>query len=307
MIRINLLKKKTPGKKNQSVVRIIRWGVIVCIGAVILTAGITGGRKLIRQMRSAKKQPVVQKPPSSYKPSTYNRADIVEDVVREISTERAAGRKTRSLDLPYNDLSFIEKVNYEVLYGKNVFALLSRAVPSGIGLKSLEIDNFQTIYAVGLGTSRELVSSTFSALKAEKLELLPQPFSYITSNNGDGYRFVVTCKTLFGLDLTDPFQASDHLPARADLPLLTKKIKRMGSDEGITFREGPIQLNAEKIGAFRRFHYRYRATSTYNDFVKFLLSLHSNKIPCAFKKVDIKARSGSVVDIEAQVIFTVRE
>ncbi|MBN1760225.1 MAG: hypothetical protein JW863_17995, partial [Chitinispirillaceae bacterium] len=242
-----------------------------------------------------------------FKPSTYRKADIVEDVVQEVTEERAAGDRRGTLDLPYAELSFLEKVNYEVLFARNVFSMLSRVVPAGIGLRSLEIENFQTLYAVGLGTSRELVSSTFIALKTEKLELLPKPFSYITSNDGEGYRFVVTCKIDFGLNLADPFQASDHLPARDDLPILTKRISRIGDSTGVSFKGTPKQLDAERVGAYRCFHYRYRGRTTYNDFVKFLLALYDARVPCAFRKINLKALDGTAVDVDLQLIITARE
>jgi hypothetical protein len=307
MVRINLAKKGVSKKPDVPRFHVpVRLIAVVMVAATAAAAVVVGIRYLPK-VRPGKTGVPVAKAPTPFTPSTYKKTDIVEDVVREIASERAAGVNKQVLDLPYEELSFLEKVNYEVLFGKNVFELLSRAVPQGIGLRSLEVDNFQTVYAVGLGASRDLVSSTFIALKSEKLELLPQPLSYITSNNGEGYRFVVTCKTKFGLDLTDPFQASDHLPVRDDLPLLTKKITGIGEDAGVKWRGGPLQLTAEKIGAYRRFHYRYRGTATYNEFVKFLLDLYGNKIPCAFKKVDLKALNGSAIEIETQVIITARE
>lgn len=307
MVRINLL--------NNSSHRAVRSSGIsipppVLFGAVALVA-VVGigfvGTKILKSFSTKKKAPVAVEQPTSFKPSTFKKTDIVEDVVREISQERKTGRKPQQLDMSYGELSFLEKVNYEVLYAKNVFSLLSRVVPAGIGLRSLEVTNFETLYAVGLGTSKELVSSTFLELKNEKLELLPKPYSYITSNNGDGYRFVVTCKTGFGLDLTDPFMASDYLPSRDDLPMLTKKLIRIGDENGVRFKGAPEQTDAEKVGVYRRFHYRYNGSTTYNDFVKYLLALHAGKVPCAFKKIDIKARDGSAVTLEAHVIFTVRE
>jgi hypothetical protein len=81
----------------------------------------------------------------------------------------------------------------------------------------------------------------------------------------------------------------------------------LGETDSVKFIGEPQQTDAERVGVYRRFHYRYKGTSTYNHFVKFLLSLHANKIPCAFKKIDIKARDGAEVDIDALVIFTVRE
>ncbi len=305
MVRINLLKKKSPGASDRSMPSPKL--LLVPVAALCLAALLAGGFLFFRKRVPEKPSATVVRTQTSFTPSTYRKSDIVEDVVREVSSERNAAGKGTVLDLAYEELSFLEKVNFEVLFCKNVFTMLSRAVPSGIGLKSLEIDNFQTIYAVGLGTTRDLVSSTFIALKSEKIELLPQPYSYITSNNGDGFRFVVTCKTRFGLDLADPFQASDHLPVRDDLPLVLRNLLRIGGETGVNFSGKPEQTGAETIGAFRRYLYRFRGISTYNDFVRYLITLHENKIPCAFKKVDLKALSGTSLSVETHVILTVRE
>ena len=312
MIRINLARKRVSVRSGGSGpgTRIPLWLLITLPSLVLVgSAGYLGWQLLKGRKVSVVTEKPVEKAPAQepFKPSTYSKADIVEDVVREVAGERAAADRRGTLDLSYSDLSFLEKVNYEVLFAKNVFTMLSRVVPSGIGLRSLEIENFQTLYAVGLGTSRELVSSTFIALKTEKLELLPQPFSYITSNDGDGYRFVVTCKINCGLDLTDPFQASDHLPTRDDLPILTRRIVRIGGSTGGSFKGSPRQSNVERVGAYRRFHYALNGRTTYNDFVKYLLALHEARIPCAFRKIDLKARTGSSVDVGLQLIITVRE
>jgi hypothetical protein len=308
MIRINLLRKSSQKRVRTTTVR-IPWRIILVVVAVAALggAGVAVWKFLPRTTKTAVAPPVVQTPPTSFTPSTHKTADIVEDVVREISEERVAGVRKNTSDMPYEDLSFLEKVNFEALYAKKVFEILSRAIPQGIGLKLLEVDNFQTVYAVGLGHTRELVSSAFLALKAEQLDLLPQPLSYITANGNDGYRFVVTCKTQFGLDFADPFQASDHLARRDDLPMLTKKITTVAEAAGVSFPNTPTSLDAEKTGAFRRFYYSYRGTANYSDFVKFLVGVHENRVPCAFKKITLKARTGTMVDIEALVIFTVRD
>lgn len=312
MNRINLLKKtvrKKPVVAAPSLpsINIPRWVLVVLALAIAIPGILTVALKFMP------KKPVVHHveapvEKSPFKPSTYaSKASIVEEVVREVSAERSDSSRQRSLDIPYNELSFLEKVNYEVLFAKNVLSMFNNAVPTGIGLKSLEIDNFQTLYAVGLGTTRELISATFIALKSEKVELLPQPFSYITSNDGDGYRFVVTCKINTGLDLADPFQASDYLPSRDDLPIITKKIMQLGEKDSVFFTGTPLQTDAEKVGMYRRFHYTYTGSTTYQHFVKYLVHLHAEKIPCAFKKIELKARSGATVDINASVLFTVKE
>jgi len=306
MNHINLLRKS--GKKNRAVSlpSISPAVLVIIIAAVVVPLGIVAVLRLIPKKASAP-QIAATPAPSPFKPSTYSdKSSIVEEVVGEIGSERAAKSNQRQNILPYTDLSFLEKVNYEVLFAKNVFAMFSRAVPAGIGLKTLEIDNFQTLYAVGIGNTRELISSTFIALKSEKLELLPKPFSYITPNDGEGYRFVVTCKIANGLDLADPFQANDYLPSRDDLPIITRKVKTIAQKDSVFFGE-PKQLDAERIGLYGRFRYQYSGTTTYNNFVKFLLSLHTEKVVCAFKKIDMKARNGSEVTVDTEVLFTVKE
>lgn len=306
MNRINLLReteKKGPGR---SLPRISTKVLIIICAVILLPIGVIGIFKILPEKKVVQ-QVATDTTKSSYRPSTYSdKSSIVEDVVREISSERATGSRQGKIDIPYNDLSFLEKVNYEVLFAKNVFSLFSSAVPAGIGLKSLDVDNFQTLYAVGIGDTRDIISSTFIALKTEKVELLPKPFSYITSNDGDGYRFVVTCKINNGLDLSDPFQASDYLPHRDDLPIITKKIQTLGEMDSVLLGP-PKQIKSEKVGVYGRFHYQYRGTTTYNNFVKFLLHLHEQKVPCAFKKVNLKAKRGAAVTIETTVIFTVRK
>lgn len=310
MVRINLLRKNSPKRAMHTAVKLklpLRPIVAVIVVAALSGAVVKGWRYLPQKEKTEPAPATVQAPPTSFAPSTHKKSDIVEDVVREISDERAAGLKKRSSDMPYEELSFLEKVNFEALFAKTVFEILSRAIPQGIGLRTLEVDNFQTIYAVGLGSSRELVSSTFLALKSEKLELLPKPLSYITSNGSNGYRFVVTCKTLFGLDFADQFQASDHLASRDDLPLLVKKIAVIADSAHVKFSDDPKAFDAEKIGSLRRFSYRFKGISTYNNFVKFLLDVYADRLPCAFKKINLKAQNGSAVEIEAQIIFTVKD
>lgn len=308
MIKINLLKHAGAKRTKTNCISYgKRWGILG--GAILLVVAVLFfGLRFLPEKRPVTTSVLVGKrDTTSYKPSTYSKANIVEDVVREISDERSVNLKRGLLAMDYNDLSFIEKVNYEVLFGKNVFALLGRCVPPGIGLNTLEINNFQTMYAVGSSTSRNLIAATFEALKAEPLDLLPQPFSYITPDKKNGFRFVVTGKTHFGLDLADPFQASDHLPARADLSILLKRITQQSAQDTVHLLENLKEMGAEKVGVYRRLQYRYRATATYAQFVQLLADLYAQKIPCAFKKVTIKAKNGVSVEIDAELILTLRD
>ena len=303
MVRINLLKNTSRKRSNRKPFLSVKVAALITVVAVLISGGGFLWRTVSRKPESVEALP---QRVSDFKPSTHAKSNIVEEVVRELNDSRSRSIKSGILDIPYQDMTFSERVNYEVLFCKNVFEMLSRVIPSGIGLKTLDIDNFQTIYAVGMGDTKELVTSTFTALKNEKLQLLQKPYSYITSNAGKGFRFVVTCKTEYGLDAADPFQAINHIPAREDLAGLVRKISDIATLNDVTFRT-PSQISAEKVGAYRRFVYQFSGTSTYKDFVRLILQLHKDRIPCAFKKVNLKARNGSVVQIDADILITLKE
>jgi hypothetical protein len=305
MIRINLLKslssRKALPKKKVSLSKLILIAVPLLV--VIGVAGYVGWKVI--PGKSVEVQKVVPMTPKPVVP-VHSRPNIVEDVVREVGDKRNSPQ-SGIVKIDYADMTFPEKVNYEVQFGKTAFQKLSRAIPSGIGLKNLEIDDFQTIYAVGIGDTKELITTTFTALKNEEMDLLQQPYSYITSNAGKGYRFVVTCKVDFGVDHTDPFQAWDYTGTRDDIDEYLKKIAAVALENSIDLSRKPIQLSAQDIGLYRRYVYHYSGNSEYKQFVAFVLSLHNQKIPCAFKRVQLQAGSNLSVVIEFDLLLTVKE
>lgn len=305
MIRINLLNDSRLNKDKKKISPVIPLGaagLILVIGVISMIL-FTRKPEVPKEVLTENKGIEV----TDFKPSTHARSAIVEDVVRELSHSESQASRKGVLDIPYQEMSVTERINYEVLFGKKVFEVLSRAVPDGIGLKTLEIENFQTVYALGISSQRDEITQTFSAFRQERMELLPKPHSYITSNPQNGYRFVVTCKAELGLDLSDPFQATDQLPPRADLPVLLKTITDLASQVDVKFKADPVQVSAERAGAYRRFVYRYTGTSTYKDFVRLVLRLNQDRVPCAFKKVTIKARTETVTDVSAEILLTLKD
>ena len=128
-------------------------------------------------------KPMAQKglAPSTY--SASSAANMVEEVVKEVNDSRLKFRESGVLDLPYDQLSFAERINYELLFPKNVCEMLSRVIPAGIGLKSLEIDNFQTVYAVGLGRTGGAVTG----VAAQSSEAVAAPFMTLVRLNASPF------------------------------------------------------------------------------------------------------------------------
>ena len=302
MIRINL-QKNLVFKKTRAVSINSRLVLPLGLGGVFVL-GLVLAFTLFRGSDHEKREPEAKPLASGVKPSTHYRPNMVEDVVKEVGSRRHAGR---TLDIPYEHMSVAEKINYEVHFARNVVVLLDRAMPAGIGLVTLEIDKFQTVYALGLGSSRGLVESMFAAFRKEKVELLPQPLSYIKSEAGGGYRFVVTCKADFGLDLSDPFQVIDHLPFRDGLNREVRRFSGIASENKVRLTKSPRQLSSRKTGSYRRILYRVEGESTYRDFVRFILNLHKENFPAAFEKINLRAGGGERVRLDMDVLFTVKE
>jgi hypothetical protein len=306
MIRINLLREPQgkPRRPRRGM------GKIILVAVIVIAVGAAGGA--LWMFRSAIFRAAAPAPKKDYAvkqeaaPSTYSREGMVEDVVKEVSD---AGQKLSSsgmLSLPYEELSFSEKINYEVLFAKNVVELLGRAVPAGIGLRSLESDNFQTVYAVGIAPSRELVESVFAALKAEKVTLLPRPLTMITPNGRDGFKFAFTGKPEFGLNLTDSIMDAPFIADR-DLPRVLQAMERSARENSITIVKGPVQVSSEKVGAYYRHLYKWSGQGSYRNFVKFVMHLYQARQFCAFKRISVNAQSGASVKIESQVLITTRQ
>jgi hypothetical protein len=239
-------------------------------------------------------------------PSTFAKSGMLEDVVKEVSEEGRPISADGTLHLSYDDLSFSEKIDYEVLFAKNIVELLAEAVPAGIGLRALQTDNFQTVYAVGLAPSRELVEDVFATLKSHNVTLLPRPLTQITPNGKDGYRFAFTGKVEFGLNITDSIVAAP-MPSNDNLSAVLALFEKCAADNSISIVKKPSQISSEKVGAYFRHLYGWSGEGSYKNFAKFVVRLHQARQFFAFKRIVISAVTGANIKIESQVILTARE
>ncbi len=300
MLKINLIKSKT-GKKKVTQRAIPKKAIVL---SVLILVVLSGGAFFLINFQGKKSEPVSRIPVSNdYQSSTHSPDKAIEDIVKEVNDQKSASPGL--LDIAYNDMAFNERVNYEVLHTKKVLEMLSRTFPEGIGLRKLEISKFQTVYAVGLGDTKELIGQTFNSLRKERVELLPKPYSFITSDH-KGYRFIVTLKTNYGLDFADRFQAIDHLVSRELLSDQLKRVGKIALRDDINIKSEPKQQDVEVVGGYRRYVYRFKAECTYKDFVRFVMDLNSEQIPCAFKEISINALVGSTIGVDAQILITVK-
>jgi hypothetical protein len=234
---------------------------------------------------------------------------MVEEVVKEVNDSRLKLRESGVLDLPYDQLSFSERINYELLFTKNVCEMLSRVIPAGVGLKSLEIDNFQTVYAVGIGPARNIVQDMLVSLKKEKVTVLAPPYSFIKPGWKEGFRFAFSCKTQFGLNLADPLVDGSlaRLPSRAALPEVLDKFGKLAKLNHIAITKKISQTSSEKVGSYYRVVYQWSGTTSYKNFVQFVMGLYDAKLMGALKRCALTAKTSSVIAIESQLVVTAKE
>jgi hypothetical protein len=282
-------------------------GNIVLVAVLVIAVGVAGGAlwmfrsAILRLAAPVPKQESVVKQETA--PLTSPKEDIVNDAIREVNNTR---RTLSGNGLPYEELSFSEKINYEVLFAKNVAELLARAVPAGIGLHALEFDNFQTIYAMGIAPSKDLVQRMFATLKAEKVTLLPKPLTLVTSNGSDGFKFAFTGKAGFGLNPADPIIATPTI-GNKDLPGVLQALERAARENSIAIVKAPTKVSSENVGAYSRNLYQWSGQGSYKNFVKFVMRMSQAKQFCAFKRISVTALSGASVKIESQVLITTRQ
>jgi predicted RNase H-related nuclease YkuK (DUF458 family) len=307
MIRINLLAKgqarprKTGGKG------------IILIAAIVGGVAVLGGAGFgvwkfknsftVKHVQQEEKQPITVKPENA--PSTYSKQNIVEETVREVNDSRGKAVAIGVMTLPYADLSFAEKINYEILFARNVVSLLAKTVPPGpsIGLRSLELDNFQTVYVVGRGESQELIQEMINAIKSQQVEILPKPYSFVKPVDKNSYKFAFLCKPEFGLNLTEPVIDAPFVENGSTDSLISAFNGTIRSS-GLTLVKPLSSVSAEKIGGFYRHTYQWTASGSYKNFSKLIMTVYQSSTKCAFKRIALTATAGNVLKIESQVIFT---
>ena len=310
MIRINLIKNGARSKPALHIPRplIIAVIAVAVIGVLIpVVPRIVVLCKPLMAKKTVSPQPMVEKTVAVIAPPP-NKLTVIEEVVRDVRDAQLKLSENGQYSMPYAQLSFAEKINYEQLHTRAVCRILSKIVPAGIGLKSLEIADFQTVYMVGICSSREPISAFLTALKEQQMEVLPPPLSSITSNKGGGYKFALSCKTEFGLNLSDPDVdlALANVVPRTQLNAVLDSLRANLTLAHWVIEQKPEQLDMQKIGNFYQFEYRLKATASFRDFVAAIMAVRAARLPLSFKKCVLSTKQIGAVVIDADIIILTR-
>lgn len=304
MIRINLLKqpakKKIKKRKLSPRLFIIPGSIIAC---VLLCAGLWWTLKTAARFSSKEKAKDMVR--DDYTPSTFRSPQAVEDVVEDVMDSKDKLDKSGLLRLRYEEFSFMEKINYEINFAKNVCDLLGKTVFPGVDFNTIALSSFKTLQGKGVTKSKEDVVTLFEAFRRENLQIMPKPETRITANDGGGYKFVIVCLLELGLNLEAPFLIdANTIIDNDELEILVKRVEDVAKDEGLYINSGPKRSDSFLEENYRRHRYHMTATSSYNTFVAFINSLYTRHIPCAFEKFTLTALNETSLKVEADLIFT---
>ncbi len=304
MIQINLLKQ--PQRKSIKRIKLSRKSIIIASSVVgVLLLSIIGWRLFLIFKSSLKKDDTKITVKDDFSPSTYLNPKNVEEVVRDINKLNDKLDKRGFLKIPYDEMSSIEKINYEIHFSKNVCDLLTRTAIPGIDFKNLEVDSYNTLIGIGLCDIKENVIKLFKSLKREKVEILPKPQSIIRKQH-HWYQFTISSVLPeFGLNFEAPFfLGPNDLPDHEDLDLIIKKMVQTAKNDNIKITSGPNRVESYFKGDYRQFRYQLKGKSSYTDFVIFINSLYNRQIPCSFQMFKLKAEGKNILKIEADIVFT---
>jgi hypothetical protein len=307
MIRINLLKQPASRRKQARVFPVR--ALVLSLTAVLAVAGIGWGVHWWLQRAKPVEKPKAIVADTTFVPTSRTTRAIVEDVVRDAADSQLVLNETGLLSLPYADLSFEEKVNYEILYARNVFEMLGRTVPRDVGIETLALDSFSMVRAYGVGDSREIVARVLSGFRREKATILPKPLTTVSNASTGGFVFRVTMQTAFGLNLKDPLvdPSLASLPTRKGVTDEVKRLEAVLASNGVALARPLAMASGTKLEKYRRLRYAAEATCSYDNFVRAIGAIYDQRIPCAFEKLQMVAQSPGSVRVTATLVFTTKE
>ncbi|MFW6221537.1 MAG: hypothetical protein ACOC4C_03645, partial [Fibrobacterota bacterium] len=272
MVRINLLKTNVrKATRSPSIMPRVMMALGIVAVIAVIGGGILVGINYVNSGSQPKPRMVTE---SKHAPSTFSQKRVVEEVVREMEPQEKLNHTSGHLSLSYDELSFEDKINYEIHFAKNVCEFLTDVVPQGIGFKRFVAKDFETLQGSGISDSRTLVAGMFKGFIQKGTELLPKPYTVIRPKD-DSYQFTLSGSKQFGLDLAAPFIISpQQLPSRDDVAFKVKEIARLGKENGLRFQDDIQAQTVEAVGKSRRHRFTFSAHGSYEQFVRFIAQLY---------------------------------
>jgi hypothetical protein len=209
----------------------------------------------------------------------------------------------------YRSLPVPRRLAYEMIFTRAVFELLGRQMPEAtMPPAEVHIDSFRTVRVVGTSQSKQAVVKALAGLRHEDIKLLPRPHTRVAVENGS-YAYTISAHFLFALDAQ--YAAADsideRLPGIAAYTNEVQRFERIAANTHVSIDKGLRFVSALKAGPYRRYVYRMDGRAKYDDMVRFIHKLDTDRVSCAFGSLHLTDTGSPRVAVRAEVYFTARE
>lgn len=306
MIRINLLKDSRPQYKrglnlSGDLIKKISIGTSGLLGVILISVVIKG---LI--VGSKKDDSVEYKVRDAYDPSSHLSKSVVEETVRDEKGHGDKIDKKGFLRIPYEDMSFIEKVNFENHFSKSVVDLLHRDVSAGVDFRAISFEDYTFLRGNGRAHSKGQINDVFRKLREDGVTFSPKPKTSITRLK-EGFSFKIDSEYRPGLNLQAPFKVyKEDISDYDDVDIIIKRLIDSCEEGGLTIKSGPARSSAMVKNNYRRLTYKLSCVGSYREFASFVNKMYHQQIPCSIKSASLKAIKTGSLRINLEIMITTK-
>lgn len=306
MIRINLLKDSRPQRSSgfsipDDLIKKISIGsgsLIVLIVLFVIVKGFIFGPKKDKGADYILRD--------AYDPSSHMNKNVIEETVRDEKGHGDKIDKNGILRIPYEDMAFIEKVNFENHFAKAVIDLLQRDVSSGVDFRGISFQDYTVLTGNGRSNSRSKINDVFKNLRGDGVTFSPKPNTSIFKLK-EGYGFKIESRFRPGLNMKTPFKVyKEDIPDFEDVDIIIKRIIDACQEGGLMLKSGPARNSAEVKNDFRRVSYKMSCNGSYRSFASFINKMYLQQIPCSVKSASLKAVSAGTLRINLEIMITTK-
>ncbi len=193
----------------------------------------------------------------------------------------------------YNDMSMLERINYEHVYAYYLFREFS-IIPADVDFNTVGFNGYQNVKATGGVRSEKGVRSLFASLKLSGWTLKPKPASRFRLVDGV-YQFVFEGKYRI-----EPSDVDAAALTESDIPSIEHLDRIKDSISTVVLRmpvvsTGKLDLdNTEFEGKYRHYTYTMSGKSSFIQFRELLSGLRLLKLPISLSDVELNAYEGGL-------------
>ena len=108
----------------------------------------------------------------------------------------------------------------------------------------------------------------------------------------------------FGADTTEAYNATSNLKPHESFNGMLSAFSKLTANDGVRLQDGLTRISTQKVAGCRRYTYHMAGRGAYRDFVKLILDLQKERMPCSFNRIQLSAWNDANIAIDAEIVFT---